>query len=136
MWKEYNPNPVGRKTGDCAVRALAKVTDSDWETAYAKLCMSGYAMGDMPDASSVFAACMRRAGFYRKEIPNTCPDCYTAEDFCEDNPEGTFVLGFGSHVAAIEDGCVFDAWDSSKLIPITVWYKEDMPPREGDENDV
>lgn len=31
MWKPYNPNPVGRSVGDCAVRAIAKALDVTWE---------------------------------------------------------------------------------------------------------
>ena len=27
MWKYYNPNPVGKKTGDCSVRAVAKAME-------------------------------------------------------------------------------------------------------------
>lgn len=34
MFTEYNPNPAGRRVGDCAVRAVAKALDTDWETAY------------------------------------------------------------------------------------------------------
>lgn len=133
MWKEYNPNPTGQKTGDCAVRALSKAIDTDWETAYALLAMNGFAMGDMPNEPVVFSATMRKNGFYRKAIPNTCPDCYTAEDFCDDNPEGIFVLGFGTHVACVDSGVLYDMWDSSKMIPQTVWYKEDNPPKEDEE---
>lgn len=136
MFKEYNPSPVGRKTGDCAVRALAKVLGTDWETAYVRLCMNGYAMGAMPDSKEVFSATMRKNGFYRTAIPNTCPDCYTAEDFCEDNPEGTFVLGFDNHVTAVVDGVLYDLWDTSKEIPMMVWYEEDTPPKEGDDDEL
>ena len=35
MWVEYNPNPSGRRVGDCAVRAVAKALNVDWETAWA-----------------------------------------------------------------------------------------------------
>ena len=133
MWKEYNPSPVGRKTGDCAVRALAKALDIDWESAYVRLCMNGYAMGVMPDTKEVFSATLRKNGFYRTSIPNTCPDCYTAEDFCEDNPDGTFVLGFNSHVATVVDGTIYDLWDSSNEIPIVVWYEKGNPPKEEEE---
>lgn len=133
MWKEYNNNPTGRRTGDCAVRAVAKALDTDWETAYARLAMSGFAMGDMPNEASVVAATLRKNGFYRAAVPNTCPDCYTAEDFCEDNPDGTFVLCFGTHMATVEDGTLYDAWDSSTLVPQWVWYREDNPPKGDDD---
>ena len=31
-WVWYNPSPTGRNVGDCAVRAIAKALDIDWET--------------------------------------------------------------------------------------------------------
>ena len=125
MWKEYNPNPTGRRVGDCAVRAIAKALGVDWETAYGLISAAGYAMGDMPSSDSVWGAVLRQNGFYRAAIPNTCPDCYTAEDFCRDNPRGTFVLGFGGHVATVQDGVLFDSWDSSQETPVYFWYRKE-----------
>lgn len=125
MWIKYNPNPTGRNVGDCAVRAIAKALKIDWEEAYALIAANGYAMGDMPSADSVWGAVLRQNGFYRKAIPNTCPDCYTAEDFCKDNPYGTFVLGFGGHVATVTNGNLYDSWDSSQAIPAYVWYRKE-----------
>lgn len=125
MWVEYNPNPVARRVGDCAVRAIAKALDTSWESAYAMIAANGFAMGDMPSSNSVWGAVLRQHGFYRKAIPNTCPDCYTAEEFCRDNPEGVFVLGFGDHVATVVDGDLYDSWDSGSLVPQYFWYKEE-----------
>lgn len=125
MYREYNPNPVGRRVGDCAVRAIAKALDIDWETAYLKNIINGFQMGDVPSSDSVWGATLRQNGFYRKSIPNTCPHCYTAKDFCEDHPQGVYVLGFGGHVATVKDGDLFDSWDSSNEIPQYYWYKED-----------
>lgn len=119
----FNLNPCGRLVGDCAVRAVAKALDTTWEDAYLKIVTAGYGMCDMPSSDSVWGAVLRQNGFKRKAIPNTCPECYTAEQFCRDNPHGTFVLGFGGHVATVIDGNLFDAWDSSKEIPQFVWYK-------------
>lgn len=124
MYVEYNPNPVGRKVGDCAVRAIAKALNKSWEDAYVLIADAGYKMGDMPSSDSVWGAVLRQNGFYRRSIPNSCPDCYTAEDFCKDHPNGIYVLGFGGHVATVKDGCLYDSWDSSKEIPIYVWYRK------------
>lgn len=124
-YKEFNPNPVGRKVGDCAVRAIAAALDMGWEAAYISLAMNGLQMGDMPSSNSVWGALLRQYGFKRTSIPDTCPNCYTAEDFCEDNPEGVFVLSFGGHVATVKNGTLMDSWDSSAEIPQYVWYKED-----------
>lgn len=125
MWIEYNPNPTGRKVGDCAVRAVAKALNTDWETAYAMISSNGFQMGDMPSSNSVWGSVLRQNGFYRKAIPNTCPDCYTIEDFAKDHPHGIFVVGTGGHVVTIEDGRVFDSWDSSKEIPQYFWYRKE-----------
>lgn len=125
MFIEYNPNPTGRRVGDCAVRAVSKALGIDWEQAFALLSSNAYAMGDMPSSDSVWGSVLRQNGFYRSTIPDTCSDCYTAEDFCKDNPRGVYVLGFGGHVATVVNGNIYDSWNSSKEIPIYVWYRKD-----------
>ena len=125
IYVRYNPNPTGRRVGDCAVRAIAKALDVDWETAYLLITKAGYLMGDMPSSDSVWGSVLRRNGFYRDIIPNSCPECYTAEDFCKDHPEGTFILGFGGHVATAVDGHLYDSWDSSQEVPVYYWYRKE-----------
>lgn len=124
-WRNYNPSPVGRNVGDCAIRAVAKALNTDWETAYAMIALNGYLMGDMPSSNAVWGAVLRQEGFKRYAIPNRCPDCYTLDDFAKDNPKGVFVVGTGNHVATIKDGLIWDSWDSSKEIPIYYWTKEE-----------
>lgn len=124
-YRKYNPNPAGRRVSDCAVRAVAKALDTDWESAYIEIVMAGFDMADMPSSDSVWGAVLRKHGFYRTAIPNSCPDCYTAEDFCRDNPKGVYVLGFGGHVATVIDGNLYDSWDSSKEIPQFYWFKKE-----------
>lgn len=34
MWKLYNPNPAGRATEDCTIRAIAKATGKSWDEVY------------------------------------------------------------------------------------------------------
>ena len=122
---EFLNNPVGRRVGDCAVRAISKALDMGWEAAYIALTINGLQMGDMPSSDSVIVATLRQHGFYRKPIADTCPNCYTAEDFCEDHPHGVFVLFFGGHVATVVDGDLYDAWDSSNEIPQYVCYRKE-----------
>ena len=125
IWIEYNNNPTARRVGDCAVRAVSVALGIDWEKAYALIAANGFQMGDLPSADSVWGSVLRQNGFYRAAIPNSCPDCYTAEDFARDNPKGIFVLGFGGHVATIRDGRLYDSWDSSREVPQFYWYRKD-----------
>ena len=83
-------------------------------------------MGDMPHSNSVWGAVLRENGFKREAIPNTCPECYNAEDFCNDHPEGTYVLGFGRHTATVKDGILYDSWCSLEEIPQYYWKKEEV----------
>jgi hypothetical protein len=123
-YQYYNPNPVGRSVGDCSVRAVAKALDLDWEQAYAELASNGFAMGDMPSSDGVWGATLRQHGFYKSNIPDNCPDCYTLENFVTDNPFGIFVVKLGNdHVATIIDGTLYDAWDSRNELPIFCWYR-------------
>lgn len=126
MYIEYNPNPYGRRVDDCAVRAVAKAISADWMTVYAMLCDEGAKLGDMPNADAVWSSVLRRYGFVRHIIPNTCPNCYTAEDFCRDNPRGVYVLAFGGHVATVKDGAIYDTWDSSELIPMFYYQRRNL----------
>ena len=123
-WKPYNPSPVGRNVGDCAVRAVSAALGTDWETAYALIALNGYLMGDMPSSNAVWGAVLRQNGYSRYAVPDTCPDCYTIEDFAADHPRGVFVVGTGTHVATIKDGLIWDSWDSSQEIPQYYWTKE------------
>ena len=125
MWERYNPNPVGRNVGDCAVRAVAKALDIEWETAYALIANAGYLMGDMPSGDAVWGAVLRQHGFKKAILPDSCPDCYSARDFVLDHPRGVYVIAFGGHVAAVKNGVLYDSWDSSNEIPLYFWYEEE-----------
>lgn len=122
-WVYFNPSPAGRNVGDCAVRAVAKALDVDWETAFAMITANAFQMADMPSSNAVWGSVLRQHGFMRSSLPPSCPDCYTAEDFARDHPHGTYVLGFGNHVATLKDGRLFDSWDSTQEVPQFIWEK-------------
>lgn len=124
-WIEYNNNPVGRRVGDCAVRAVSKALGMGWESTYIALVIAGIQMGDMPSSDAVSGSLLRMHGYYRKAVPDTCPACYTVEDFCEDHPKGTYVLYCGGHVVTVVDGDYYDSWDSGKEIPQFIWYRKE-----------
>ena len=121
----YNPNPVGLKVGDCVVRALSKALGQDWEQTYIDLCVEGCLRCDMPSANAVWGAYLRRKGFERDIVPNSCPDCYTVEDFCADYPNGTYILALDGHVVSVVDGQYFDTWQSGREVPIYYWHRKE-----------
>ena len=123
MFKYYNPNPIGAKTGDCVIRAICMAMDAEWQDIYIALCVEGLKVCEWGNANSVWGAYLRKHGFTRSAIPNTCPDCYTIADFCRENPTGTYILATGTHAVCVQDGTIYDTWDSSAEIPI-YYFKE------------
>jgi hypothetical protein len=124
-YKFYNPNPTGKMVGDCVIRGVAFLTDQDWESAYMSVVMQGYADHDMPSSNAVWEHYLKRQGYKRRVLPDTCPDCYTVKQFCKDHNHGSFLLSTGSHVIAVRDGDYYDAWDSGNEIPVSFWAKGD-----------
>lgn len=124
MYKRFENNPCGKNTGDCAVRAISVALDVEWYYAFDLLTKEARRMCDMPSADAVWGAVLRRNGFTRSIMPNSCPNCYSAADFCHDHPNGTYVLAFGGHVATVRNGILFDSWDSSQEIPQFYWYRK------------
>lgn len=126
MWIEYNPNPYGRKTKDCAVRALAKILDVDWRTAFSLLSEVAKDTGYMADSASVLDNVLKAHGFKKESVPDVCAYCYTADDFSHEFFRGEYVLAFDGHVATVIGGNIYDAWDSSQEIPQYFWYREEQ----------
>ena len=126
MWIKFNPNPMARNVGDCVIRAICAALNVDWETAFEMTATNAYQMADMQSSNAVLASVLRQNGFYRRAIPDSCPDCYSAREFCEDHPYGIYVLGFGDHVATVIDGDIYDSWDSSNEIPQYYFFRKDV----------
>lgn len=125
IYEDYNPNPLGKRTGDCVVRALCKVFNEDWHKVYAWLFVQGDILCEMPSSNNVWGTLLRKKGFVREVIPNDCDECYTVEDFCKDHPTGTYVLALKNHVCTVISGNLYDSWDSSCEAPLYFWHKEE-----------
>lgn len=120
----YNPNPERRDGIDCVVRAISKVADVDWLAAYRSVCLQGELSYDMPSANHVWGSLLRKMGFRRVGLPNSCPDCYTVSDFAIDHPKGRYVLATNGHVVALVNGLYYDNFDSGDRVVDFYWYKE------------
>ena len=121
MFRYYNANPKNLKVGDCVIRAICEAFDQPWEKIYIDLCIKGFEMADMPSSNRVWMEYLKENGWRRHIIPDTCPDCYTVEDFCGEHFQGTYILGTGSHVICVKDSNWIDTWDSGLEYPVFYW---------------
>lgn len=122
-FRYYNPNPQGNRVGDCTVRALCKATGKSWDYVHSALCAISNERCDMPSANHVWGAYLRLCGFSRHLVDDKKHDIYTVRDFCEDNPNGVYVLAIDGHVVTVFDGDYYDSWDSGDEIPIYYWTR-------------
>lgn len=112
------------------VRAISFATGQSWDATYWDLCDKGFLRAEMPSWNSSWWDLLKDKGFKRHIIPDSCPECYTVEDFCKDHPQGTYILFIPyssestGHVVAVQSGSVYDTWDSTQQIPLAYWKKE------------
>lgn len=121
MWIKCNPNPLDRQTGDCVVRAISVVTGRSWRETYRDLCKLGEIECEMPSSNFIWGTYLKKRGAKQYLLPDTCPNCFTVRAFCERYPEGSYVVGTGSHAVAVIDGDYYDAWDSGNEIVSYYW---------------
>ena len=119
-----NPNPEKNLVGDCVIRGISILTDRPWEDIYMEVVAQGYSMYDMPSSNAVWGAYLKSQGYTRRAIPNSCPNCYSIVQFCNDHPRGKYLVATGTHVVAVIDGNYYDTWDSGNEIPVYYFEKE------------
>lgn len=125
MWRKFNPNPIGRRVGDCAIRAVAAAEGLSWDEAFDQLAAYGKKLGNLQNSNEAIGAYLKDRGYTRHIIPDSCPACYTVADFCRDHPIGIYVLGTGSHTVTAIDGDAYDSWNSLDEVPIYYWEATD-----------
>ena len=112
MYIFFNNNPKGLKIGDCVVRAISTAMNQSWERTYIDLCIEGFMYADMPNSNAIWASYLRSKGWKRHSIPDSCPDCYTVEQFAADHPTGVYICATGSHAVCVKNENVYDNWNS------------------------
>lgn len=106
------------------MRAISKATGKEWGETYLAMAVEGYLEGDMPSANAVWGAYLRRIGYRRYIVPDTFPDCYTVGKFADEHPKGTYILALSGHVVCVQDGVIYDSWNSENEIVLYYWQKE------------
>lgn len=123
MWIYSNPNPRRQEEPDCVIRAIAIATGQSWEKVHWDLCMLSHQEYTMPSANWLWGKYLAQNGFKRFELPESCPECVTVEDFANRFHDGTYIIGTGSHAVAVISGDWYDTWDSFGEVA-TCFYKK------------
>lgn len=125
MWIKANPNPCRQEEPDCVVRAISIATGQTWDKVHWDLCVLSHERCTMPSVNWLWEIYLRQNGFRKFVLPDICPSCMTVRQFCEDFPEGTYVIGTGSHAICAIDGDYYDLFDSGDSIGSYYFRRED-----------
>jgi hypothetical protein len=123
MWIFDNPNPCRREEPDCVVRAIAIATGKTWDEVHWDLCRLSHEHCTMPSVNWLWEMYLKRNGFEKFLLPDACPECVTVREFCKRYPDGTYVIGTGTHAIAVISGNYVDAWDSGGETPTYFFRK-------------
>ncbi len=107
-----NPNPEGKKTGDCVVRALALAEDRRWLDVYDALCKIGRVLHDMPNNKKVYEEYLLQKGWTKQRMPrHPNGKRYKLRELADEKNQEVFVANVVSHVATVKRGNLLDTWD-------------------------
>ena len=124
MFVYFNSNPCKVLTDDCAIRAISVVMGTSWKHTFINLCNRGLSICDMPNSGAAISMYLREKGFVRKVVPSEdCPSCYTIKDFCDEHPEGEYIVLTDAHAVAVINGNYYDTSDSGDMTPQYYWMR-------------
>ena len=135
---KYNINSKDKRTTDCVARAISTALDKNYNDVHkALLSMRKAENKSSYKIASVYGKVINQlAGQPIENVVLSNP--ITVRQFCEDNPNGTYILhcksdGFTTgHLCAVINGDLYDTWNSSKWV-VTDFYEV---PSERDVVDV
>jgi len=110
--------------GDCGVRALAIVTNSDYKEIYKLLAQANKDFGFAKSArngveKNVYQSVLNKLGWHWVSAPKF----QGRKARCADLPQGCFIAQQAGHYVAVIDGTPHDIWDVSHRMVYGYWSK-------------
>lgn len=107
-----NPNPSGKKTGDCVVRALALAEDKRWLDVYDALCKLGRELHEMPNNKKTYETYLLKRGWRKQRMPkHPTGKRYQLRELANEKNNQIFVACVVKHLATVKNGELLDTWD-------------------------
>lgn len=116
--------PNSHACGDCALRAVAKVTKESWYTVFDALVPIARKRQVMPNDTDVIGEYLESKGF--KWVPITVEKGDTrpiVSDFAKEHKEPC-VLRVSHHLTSCEGGKYYDIWDCGDHSLYGYWIKK------------
>lgn len=113
-WHEYNPNPKGKKIGDCTLRAYCAAFNISWEEAFdiaSEIAKQNASMIQYVSDKVLTEhfGCTLDANYNKKKVK--AKDRITISEFATTHPYGIYILSLRNHLVTLRNGEYWDSWD-------------------------
>lgn len=125
-WKEYNPNPKGKRVDDCSIRAYCKANDLSWDDAFDLAVKVAKEEKDIINSSKVCHKIItEKLGWTLNEASKKVKpkDRETIQEFCLKHNYGKYILHVKGHLVCVANGCFYDSWNSGEK-KVTHFYEK------------
>ena len=121
----HNENPMGRRTDDCVIRAIATATGQSWDDTLRGLTECAIKHKYMINCVNLYDKYLKGLGWVKQKQPRKGDNKrYRANEFFK-HFDGVAIVNLGAqHTACVKNGQVWDTWDSSNEVVGNYWIKK------------
>lgn len=118
MFFYVNLNPLGKKTGDCVIRATALALGVDWYKASDLLYRQARNCGCEMSCIGCYSKLFEQLGLQKIDLSNTELTVEQAAILYKDN---TVIIRIKGHLTCALNGKIHDIWDCSQENVDCMW---------------
>lgn len=121
---KLNLNPKQNKTNDCAVRAIAYITNTEWSEVFDALCALARKEAKMPNDISIIERYLEAAGFIKHSCKAVAGRRRKTVSQIAAESTKLGIVRVAHHIVAIDGkGNYVDTWDCGNKCAYTLWIK-------------
>lgn len=112
----YNANVKGKKTSDCAIRAICTALNTSWEETYRDLANYSIEKGLMLNDKRAIEGYLKVKGYKMQKMPkHEDRTRYTIQEFIDEiaKPYDIYILDIACHLTLVKNKVLIDTWDCS-----------------------
>lgn len=123
MYIKENLNPVGKKTGDCVIRAIAKAENRHWLSVFDELTMlarQNYTLPNDMDCCNIYLGAKYQTIPIMHKVRGKNKR-YTVNELAKKYSKNTLIIRVAGHTAVAVNGDYYDIWDCGESCSYKAW---------------
>lgn len=123
MYEFENLHPKGKIVGDCVKRAIACAEGREYQEVSKELNRLKKKTGAKCfNEDKNWKTYLKEKGYEKLSFPAVKgKPRMNGERFCDEFPDGSYVLSMAKHLTCCIDGVIYDTWDCSEKCVYNAW---------------